>query len=312
MKILHITNAYPYDGYQSFGIFIKEQIDSLSSIGLINNVFFINARKNGFKEYFKQVNNLKNIIRDYNPDIIHCHHEFSLIPLSLLRIDKPIILSLLGDIEKRSNINKLIYKVLKGNVKRIILKNKNIHNSLYSYIPNGVDIDFFKQMDKSEAKRKASLNEKTKYILFVTASLNNPIKRFDKFQEVLNNINKRLQNNYEPLILSGVKREMVPAYFNSAEFLLLTSDHEGSPNAVKEAMACDLPIVSTNVGNVKQLFANSYGNFIANSGSIDELLQLSLIALECTKSNGRERLINLELSMNSVAKKLYSLYQELT
>lgn len=311
MRILHITNAYPYDEYASYGIFVKEQIHSLSSIGLTNEVIFLNARKYGFKEYFNKIKSIKKIVRNFNPDIIHCHHEFSLIPLLFIFNKKPVLLSLLGDLEKRSRLNKLVFKVLKHKTIRIILKNKIINDSLYRYLPNGVNLNLFKKIEKSKAKEKLNLSQTSKYILFVTASLNNPVKRYDKYEAVIKKINLKLGYDYVPLILSGVERDLVPFYYNSADLMLLTSDHEGSPNAIKEAMACDLPIVSTKVGNVKELFGNSTGNYISNSGLVDDLLDLSIKALTNNKSNGKERLLEIELSMDIVAEKLHSIYKEM-
>lgn len=312
MRVLHVTNAYPYEDYESYGIFIKEQIDSLLDIGVENKTVFINARKKGSGEYFKHFKNIKNIIDSFQPDVVHCHHEFSLIPFSLLRIHQPIILSLLGDLEKRGKVNKYIFRLFVPITRKVILKNKMVEDPSYAYLPNGVNLNLFKTSNKIEAKRILNLKLDIKYVLFVSATLNNPIKRYDKFQAVLNKINDEYGNQFQPLILSGVTRELVPIYFNAAEFLLFTSDHEGSPNAIKEAMACNLPIVSTDVGNVQQLFGNSCGNFVANTGSVDELFELSKIALEYPKNkiNGRARLEEAGLTIDTVAQKLYALYNE--
>lgn len=311
MKVLHITNAYPYEEYQSFGIFIKEQIESLHSIGVENKVIFLNARERGYKEYFRQIKNIHKVIKIFNPDVIHCHHEFSLIPMALIRTTKPIVLSLLGDLQKRSALNKVVYDTLKIKVNKVILKNKNISDTRYAYLPNGVNLKLFHSINKSRAKSILKLDDSIKYILFVTATLDNPIKRYDKFEKVVQKINEKLGENYQSLVMCGVSRDLVPYYFNSAEFLLLTSEHEGSPNAIKEAMACNLPIVSTDVGNVKELVGLSKGHFISRTGSINDLYNLSIEALQQDKSEGRVRIEALELDISSVARNLHKLYQNL-
>ena len=308
MKVMHITNAYPYPEYESFGIFIKEQIASLEEIGIENKVFFINARKEGSKEYFKCKTAIKTILDDYEPDIIHCHHEFSLIPLLFLKTNKPIVLSLLGDLQNRSIVNKLFFKLVKKKVHSIILKNKKKSAPAYYYIPNGVNLDFFKPTEKVEAKKYLGLNQDKKYILFVTAALDNPIKRYDKFQAILKELHKK-DERFEELIMTGVSRDIVPLYFSAGEFLLLTSDHEGSPNAVKEAMACNLAVVSTDVGNVKHLFGNSNGHFLSTSGTVQNLFALTLKASQIRESEGRKRLVELELDMNSIAGKINETYE---
>lgn len=311
MKVLHITNAFPYNEYESFGIFIKEQIHSLNEIGVINEVVFINARKKGSKEYFKQIKYIKKTIKSFVPDVIHCHHEFCLLPFLFIRTNTPIILSLLGDIENRSLLNKIIFNLLKRKAKKIIIKNKELNSEPFVYLPNGVNTTLFNEYNKNESKKIIKVSPKNRYILFVTASINNPIKRYDKFKSVVALLNKDNEEEFVPLIMSGVKRELVPYYYNAADLLLLTSDHEGSPNAVKEAMSCNTPVVSTNVGNVKHLFGDSKYNLIANSGTIEELHELSKRCLLTNENDGRHRIFELQLNINHIATKLYNLYKQL-
>ncbi len=77
MKVLHITNNYPTNEYPIFGIFVKEQIDSLTELGVTNEVFFINGREKGKKEYIKSIFRLRKFLNNKKYDIIHCHHAFN-------------------------------------------------------------------------------------------------------------------------------------------------------------------------------------------------------------------------------------------
>lgn len=308
IKVLHITNAYPYDGYESYGIFIKEQIDSLKKKNLDIDFYFINARQNGFIEYFKSIKSIKFLINSIKPDIIHCHHELSLIPFIFIKTKIPFILSVLGDISKRKKLNKIMFYFLKIIPKKIIIKNAVIENSKITYLPNGVNLDLFKEKDKTICKQELGLDIENEYALFVTASLNNPIKRYDRFCEILENIQK-IKPNIQPLVMSGVKRELVPLYFNASNLFILTSEHEGSPNAIKEAMACNLPIVSTDVGNVAHLFENNEGLYVIKNYNIDEFTSLCIRALSKGRSNGRNRLKDLGLDIDSVSDKLIELYR---
>lgn len=309
MKVLHVTNAFPYDDYESFGIFIKEQVDSLASIGITNEVIFINARTNGVMEYLRVRSLILEKLISFEPDIIHLHHEFSMIPLSTIRTDKPIILSLLGDLKNRGLINKMIFKLFKRKAKRIILKtNPDVYGN-YIYLPNGVDTNLFKPLDKAQCKRTLGLDDSKKYILFVSASKMNPIKRYDKFSKVISNL-KVSGFNVEELILTGITRKQTPLYFNASDLLLLTSDHEGSPNAVKEAMACNLQIVSTNVGNVPYLLDETSDGLICSEGSVEELTKLcsQLLSNRSESLRNRELIFSKELDIKSVADKLRELY----
>lgn len=311
MKVLHVTNLYPFDEAPTYGIFVKEQIDSLKNKDF-QEVFFINAKKFGVKEYFKSVRRLNKTISDF--DVIHCHHQFSAITVFLASPRKKPIVSILGDIEKRSTLNKLAYYFVKKISSKIIFKNKLPNNSLKNILlPNGVNLDFFKPIDKEKSRKHLGLKLEAQYVLFVSnGSLDNPIKRHDKFLKVIKKINFNTLDNKMllPLYLSNVSREDVPYYFNAANFMLLTSDHEGSPNAIKEAMACNLPIVSTPVGDVSVLLKGVDNSYVSTSGTVNNLTQLAQKIDYAKRSNGRAKLIELGIESESVAKKLLKVYSD--
>ena len=77
MRILHITNNFPTLNFPIFGIFIKEQIESLRSLGNENEVFFINSREEGKIAYLKSLGRLRRHLKQNSYDIIHCHHSYS-------------------------------------------------------------------------------------------------------------------------------------------------------------------------------------------------------------------------------------------
>jgi glycosyltransferase involved in cell wall biosynthesis len=79
----------------------------------------------------------------------------------------------------------------------------------------------------------------------------NPVKRFWLAREAVAMAASRLSAPVRIVMLRGVPHKMVPLYMNACDVLLLTSLHEGSPNVVKEALACNLPIVSVDVGDVR-------------------------------------------------------------
>ena len=117
-------------------------------------------------------------------------------------------------------------------------------------------------------------------------------------------------DNIEELNLINTKRELVPYYFNAASLHLLSSDFEGSPNSVKEAMACNIPVVSTSVGNVSELLESVNGSYVSDSFSSEVLAKLAYkVILNNDISNSRKQLIKMELDMNSVAEKIHTIYK---
>jgi len=309
MKVLHITNLYPTNSYPTYGIFVYDQIESLRPYGE-QSYYFINAKEKGLVAYLRAIFELRSLIKTV--DIIHCHHQFSVLPLLLYFTKKPIILSVLGDIKKRNWVNKVVFHLVKNKCSSIIFKNSvpDSANNKYILIPNGVNLSIFKPLSKTESRRKLNLNENDCLVLFVcNGSLDNPIKRKDKFDKILSQLNQKSNDvKYKELILSNVSRLDVPLYYNAANLMLMTSNHEGSPNAIKEAMACNLPIVSTPVGDVKKNIDGVENSFVANSHDDDELYELVQKINTEKRSDGLQKLIQLKLDSTSVAEKLMDLY----
>lgn len=311
MKILHLTNAYPTEDYSSYGIFIKEQIDSLNGLGFVNDYFFVNAREKGKLEYLRCVPEIRKIIKNY--DLIHCHHVYTTVPFLLSFSGRPFILSLLGDIKNRKKTtDNILLRVAINRAEKIIYKNTMPDPHLKMiHIPNGVNTDIFRPINKEQCKRELCLESGKKYALFVSAvGTENKIKRFDRFKEILKIlVGKGLY--LDPLVLSGVERGKVPLFYNSSEILLLTSDHEGSPNAVKEAMACNVPVVSTDVGNVKEMLDGVSCSFVSSSKRPDEMADIVVKALSSEKREGRDIILEKKLDINSTALKIKHLYEKI-
>ena len=315
MRVLHITNNYPTQQHPIFGIFVKEQIDSLIKLGLECDVFFINGKEKGKLEYIKCVKDLKNKIEENSYDIIHCHHAFSgvvAILFSGLQRKYPIVISFQNDPANEAKFN--LFNLLSTRSSAWIFKN----NSVYAvppkgyYLPNGVNTDFFKPISRIDACNKLNLDPSKRYILFVSSNYIRKQKRYDKFLSVLSVLKSQYGlNDIEELQMINVNRDLVPYYFNAASLHLLTSDFEGSPNSVKEAMACNIPVVSTNVGNVSDLLSDVNGSFVVNSGEIEDLALHVIQSLNTSDYNSRTMLIQKKLDIKSVAIKLNNIYQSL-
>lgn len=316
MNVLHITNNYPTKNYPIFGVFVKEQIDSLSDQGICNEVFFINGRENGKTEYIKSIFRLRKILKNSQFDILHCHHAFSAMCLILSGKSRRFKSIVSYQSNPTNEHGDKLFKIIRATFNAIIIKNNSPfnNNKTIFYQPNGVNINFFKPIYRTNCIQELNLREDKIYILFVSSNFERKEKRYDKFKQVIQ-ILKDKYNLYsiEELILINTERSQVPCYFNAASVHLLTSDFEGSPNSVKEAMACNIPVVSTNVGNVEELLQNVNGSYVAKTNEPEELADLVYKVLnETEKNNGREQLIKQELDIISVAKKIKAIYNKIS
>jgi len=137
-------------------------------------------------------------------------------------------------------------------------------------------------------------------------------KRVDRFIETMKILKEKyLLSDLEPLILTNIERQLIPIYLCASNLHMLTSDFEGSPNSVKECLACNVPVVSTPVGNVTELIGDVRGCYISKTFNPDELAELTNIALEMNYFSSRESITEKGLDINSVANKLFNVYERL-
>lgn len=311
MRILHITNNFPTLNFPIFGIFIKEQIESLNKLGAENEVFFINSREEGKGAYLRSLWKLYRLLKQNRYDIIHCHHSFSgvIFMLSARWYKTKRLLSYQSDPRNEGGL--LLFRILYLFFDKIILKNKpkDADKAKIVYLPNGVNTSFFVPMDRNQCKDKLGLDKSKRYILFMDSYNRRPCKRIDRYSETLSILKEKYQHvDIEPLVLTNTARNLIPAYINASDLHLLTSDFEGSPNSVKECMACNIPVVSTPVGNVSDMLQEVEGSFVSKTFSPEELAELSDRSLRLKLVDSRYSLTKKGLDIETVAQRLLNLY----
>jgi len=287
---------------------IKNQGDSLVSKGWDVDYFLIKG--SGLTGYLRNIIPLRKVLVNNNYNIIHAHYFFSAIVASFT-FKKPVIVSLMGSEVSKSNIylslikffNKKFWSgcIVKTNKMKEALKTQNIN-----VLPNGVDMKRFMPLDKSFCQKKLNWLPEKKHVLFASW----PERPEKNFQLAKDSVTLLPSENIELHYLKGIPNDQIIYYYNAADVVLLTSKREGSPNVIKEAMACNRPIISTDVGDVSELVRN-LGNCYITSFDPSEIAGCISKALKCNSlPDGRKRLIELGLDSESVADKLILLYEK--
>lgn len=315
LKIIHVI---PFHPAPSSFIFAKRQVEDISKLGHRNELFFFNTSFS-IIGFYKQLVQLKSLVKNFKPDIIHAHYGTINAYFASFITNVPLVVSFHGsdlnytkDVHwLREKLGKLFSRKAAKSARRIICVSELLQNKLLigreksSVISSGVNTDNFKKLNRTECKSALNLSEAKNYIFF---NANNPIvKRLDIALEVVALL-KDL--NVELLSLKGnVEPTEIPVYLNASIAVLLCSDSEGSPMVIKEAMACGLPIVSTDVGDVQSLIVGVENCYIVeqNAEAIAHKIRI-IIDAGVQVTNGLMQIRSLDLDHLSVAKKIEAVY----
>ena len=307
MKVIFVASGNKSVGKVS--AFVQSQFDSLQQEGLSMVLFPIKGR--GLRSYCVSIFKLSKIVRQEHPDIVHAHYSICgvVAVLATLFSDSKVVVSILGSFPKKSF--KLIW--VRFFVRKIwdvtIVKSKRTASQLgiqLPVIPNGVDLNKFFVVNQEEARNKCGFEEGKKYVIWCS-NPSRPEKNYQLAQIAVDSIKD------EKVCLVPVynkAHELMVDYMCGADVLLLTSTNEGSPNVIKEALACNCPIVSTDVGDVRDIAEGIDGVFISNDNTVKDISDSLIKALSYGKrTNGREHLIHLGLSSIDIAHRIIQLYK---
>lgn len=313
MKILHVTPNFPTNDRPVFGIFVKEQVESLRKIGVDCDVLFCDGEGKGFKKYLTYLPEIwwKSLFGGY--DIIHCHHALSAVLVSLTGVPlfKKCILSYQND--PSHEWGDKWFRLFNVRFKRFIIKNTSqyLENKKFVYLPNGTNSDFFRPIDQMECRKRLGWDRDKFYILYMDSNPKKRTqKRHDRYLEVLDLLNKDY-DNIVSVELTNTPREEIPFYMNACDLHLMTSDFEGSPNSVKECLCCNTPVVSTPVGNVPDMMGDIPGCYVTKCFSAEELAECVDKVIKSKESfEGRYLFLAKGYGIEKVAAKLKSLYED--
>ncbi len=307
MRILAITNMYPTSPSPSLGTFVKSEVESLRRLGVEVDVLFVNGKKSsvnyllGFPRLWARL-----LTRRY--DLIHAHYVFCGL-IARTQILYPVVLThhLAG---LAPNWHTPLCRAINRFVDRVIDRSLEIKNSpgyeMIEVIPAGIDLELFRPMPQAECRRLLELPPAKKLILWA-GDHRRPEKRFDIVTQAMAVLERKVQEA-ELVLVTGKPQEIVPLYMNACDVLLLVSDGEGSPNVIKEAMACNLPIVSVPVGDVPHVIGGTDGCYLCSQDPSQVAQMLEFALKRGKRTNGRDNVKHLELGV--VASRLLSLFEE--
>jgi glycosyltransferase involved in cell wall biosynthesis len=297
---------------------VARQIESIESLGIEADLVEVDGARG-----IKYVQALRRLVaRAQDVDLIHAHYGYCGW-ISRLQVRRPVVVSFMGSdllgvvgrsgrISTSSRVVVTIDRQIARLADAVIVKSQQMADILRPVpahvIPNGVDLDLFQPIDREAARAHLGWDNRRR-VLFP----GNPVKSnkgFPLAQATTKVAEDALDEPVEIVPLSGVAPAEVPFYVNGCDALLMCSHTEGSPNAVKEAMACNLPVVSVAVGDVQELLADVDHSAVCARDPAALGAELARVLAGSPRTNGREVIKARALDLPSVARRVVAVYRD--
>ena len=282
--------------------FVGEQTESLREVGCEVEAFLLRGN------YIKQWKSLRAKIREFRPNVIHAHYGLSCLVANLATRRVPVVSTYHGsdiNLPKVRHFSKVAMWLSAWN---IFVSQRNVDiakpRKHWSLIPCGVDLSNDQLQSRADARKALGWTPSEKKVLFAGA-FDNAVKDPDLAKQAV-----ALLNGVELIELKGYAREQVNTLMCAVDALLMTSKTEGSPQVVKEAMACGCPIVSVDVGDVAERTSGVEGCYVVHSRYPKDVAAALEKAITFEgKTNGREKIVEYGLSSDMVAKRIIEIYK---
>jgi glycosyltransferase involved in cell wall biosynthesis len=298
-------------------------MSSVASAGATVDICFIDGRKTSFA-YTRAPFTVRHLTRKHPFDIIHAHYGLTGFFACFERL--PLVVSFCGDdllgtptgrggTTLKSRIIMHLSHLAARRADAIICKSDGLRDALprvrdrnrARVIGNGVDTDLFCPGDQLIARRTLGMSEQDLLILFPHSRKQIAVKRFDLAEAAIGILTAsgfacRLW------VVNGVNPREMPLYYRAADCFLLTSEHEGSPNSVKEALCCDLPVVSVNAGDVRHWIGLAPGCVLVDRSAADIARGLQQVLARRRRIDGSQ--VRAEVDIRVVAGEVIAIYDD--
>ena len=322
MRTLFVTNMYPTEARPGFGIIVRRLAEAIGSLGADVEVLTISGDR-GRLDYLSSRRRVQDAVRRYRPDVVHVHFGYSILATSG---EYPRVVSFYGDdlngesvgrqntITLKSRVGRLVSERAAALADRSIAVSESLRQRIRSgsarercsVIRDAVDTSLFRPIQQQVARERLGLRHDTKLVLFPHSPVQRT-KRLDLARKAVEQLRNR-DETVELWVVNGRLPDEMPLYYAAADALIVTSDLEGGPSCVKEALACGLPVVSVPVGDQQVLKEAANYCFVAerNSEELASAIESALRLRDCPRVNR----LPTELVLSNAARRVIDVYQQ--
>lgn len=294
-----------------FAPFIEEQITALEEYGVV--IVRYPVTKKGIIGYLREVPSLRSMIKRERPNVVHAHFGLSGLLANLQRM-VPVVTTYHGSDINNSTTLRFSNMAIWLSKHNIFVSKRNINiaqpKKNYSLLPCGVNLQVLQDNHPKTERVEKMLKEGKINVLFAGA-FDNEVKDPELAKQTIEILSHDI-DGVQLIELKGYTREEVAMLMHSCHALLMTSKTEGSPQVIKEAMACGCPIVSVDVGDVAERIEGVDGCSVVKNrepAAIADALKKAVVFEG--RTNGCERIIAMGLSNEQVVRQLLTIYQGL-
>jgi glycosyltransferase involved in cell wall biosynthesis len=283
--------------------FVYEQSESLKKQGVEIDYFLI--RGHGLMGYLRNIIRLRKKVAQEVFDVIHAHYGLAGL-VAVFQRRRPVVITFIGE------MNYPIIRSLSVLAMRLSFWNIFVSEKLrriaktkkkYSIIPYGVDFSLFYPIDQRLAREALKIAPEKRIALF-SSSRNRRVKNYPLAREAID-----LCESVELIeLMKGHTREIINLLFNACDFVLMTSRSEGSPQVIKEAMACNCPIISTDVGDVGDIIKDTEGCFLTTNDPRDIVDKIQRVLERGERTKGRDKIGHLDI--NIISSRIIDVYEK--
>jgi glycosyltransferase involved in cell wall biosynthesis len=295
-RVLMVTGIYPTPERPHKGTFVKPIVDSLLADGHTVEIVHPNPRYPMPLRYVSATLQVFFKTLTGRFDIVHGHYGLWCL-VARIQWTTAVVAAYLGDdllgtvtadesISKKSLFVVRVSQWLCRHVEVVTVKSEQMKKASLTedaiVLADGINFDLFQPMPRAEARTLLGWDQSKYYVVFA----NNPtipVKNFKLAKAAIERLHER-GIEAELVVATGLPQEKVVMYINASNALILPSIAEGAPNVVKEAMACNVPVVATNVGDVEQVISHTEGCTVCtrDAEAMAEGLEKALLHTERT------------------------------